>query len=369
MLAGRERALATVDLGAIRHNVAHLVSLLPGGRRLCAVVKANGYGHGAVPAATAALAGGAHWLGVATATEAEELRAAGLQAPILVFGPLTGAELARVVAAGADVAAWSAPFVAEARKLAARTHVKHDSGMGRLGVDAATATALAAALGPAVRPVGLMTHFATADEDEPAFFNEQLRRFLALVADLRKTYPELLAHCANSAATLREPRAHCDMVRCGIAIYGLSPFHRDPSPDGLRPALRLTSYVAAVRVVQAGDSVGYGRRFVAERESRIAIVPIGYGDGVARALTNRGEVLVAGRRCPIVGTISMDQLTVLLPAGVGVPGDEVVFIGESGGERILAEDVAALLQTINYEIVCDMGLRVVRRYVGAEPAA
>ena len=127
--------------------------------------------------------------------------------------------------------------------------------------------------------------------------------------------------------------------------------------------------MAAVRVVQAGDSVGYGRRFIAERESRVAIVPIGYGDGIARALTNRGEVLVAGRRCRIMGTISMDQLTVLLPDGVGAPGDEVVFIGESGGERILAEDVAGLLQTINYEIVCDVGPRVVRRYVGAGPAA
>ncbi len=377
MLDDRQRALATVDLSAVRHNIAHLVALLPAGGRLCAVVKANGYGHGAVPVARAALQAGASWLGVATVTEAEELREAAIDVPLLIFGALTGAEVARAARARADVAVWSKAFLAEALRCGARVHVKFNSGMGRLGVDEGAAAALcaaaapSAALGPNSTLTGLMSHLATADEDDPAFFAVQLERFAALAGQLKARYPGLIAHVANSAATMRDPAAHFDMVRTGIAIYGLSPFGDDPEPRGLRPALRLTSYVAGIREVGPGESVGYGRRFVADRPARLAIVPIGYADGIARALTNRGEVLVNGRRCRIAGTISMDQLTVLLPDDPTAvrPGDEVVFIGRSGAERILAEDVARLLDTINYEIACDVSPRVVRRYVETAQAA
>jgi len=364
MLAGRDRAVAEVDLAAIRHNVRRLSRDLPPGGRHCAVVKAFGYGHGAVPAALAALAAGSSWLGVATAAEAEELRAAGLDAPIMVFGPLTGAELERAVAAGADVVVWSAPFLEAARRLGARVHVKFDSGMGRLGVDAREARALCegAAGGPS-RLVGLMSHFATADEADTAFFDGQLARFASLAHELKAVWPELLCHTANSAATLRSPASHFDLVRTGIALYGLAPSNDDPLKDDLRPAMRLRSYLAGVRLLQPGQSVGYGRRFIAETPTRVGIVPIGYADGIARALTNRGDVLVAGRRCRITGTISMDQLTVRLPDDWGTPGDEVVFFGESRGERILCEEVAGLLDTINYEVVCDVGARVERRYL------
>lgn len=376
MLAGRERAVAEVDLAAIRHNVRRLSRDLPPGGRHCAVVKAFGYGHGAVPVARAALAAGSSWLGVATATEAEELRDAGLHAPIIVFGPMTGAELGRAVAADADVVAWSAPFVEEARRLGARVHVKFDSGMGRLGVTEAEARELCAtaAAGPS-RLIGLMSHFATADEADTTFFEYQLGRFTRLAAELRAVYPDLLRHIANSAATLRSHASRFDLVRTGIALYGLAPSNDDPFKDDLRPAMRLRSYIAGVRHVQPGDSVGYGRRFIAEAPARIAIVPIGYADGIARALTNRGDVLVAGRRCRITGTISMDQLTVRLPDDSGATGDDVVFFGEAQGDagaagaesthgpRILCEEVAQLLGTINYEIVCDVGARVVRRYV------
>ena len=378
MLTGRQRALATVDLSAVRHNIRHLVSLLPPGGALCAVVKANGYGHGAVPVAHAALQAGASWLGVATVPEAEELREAAIAAPVLVFGPLTGDELARAVRAHAEVAAWSRSFLREALRVGARVHVKFNSGMGRLGVDAGAAAALAAAAAPGAL-AGLMSHFATADEGDGTFFELQLDRFTALAAELKAAYPSLVVHIANSAATVREPASHFDLVRTGIAIYGLSPFNDDPDLHGLRPALRLSSYVAAIRDVVPGDSVGYGRRFIADRPARLAIVPIGYADGIARALTNRGEVLIAGHRCPITGTISMDQLTVLLPDRVDAsgrsaadavrPGDEVVYIGASGGLRILAEDVAILLGTINYEVACDVSARVVRRYVEAAPLA
>jgi alanine racemase len=392
MLAGRHRALAEIDLEAIRHNVRRLMRDLPAGAVLCAVVKANGYGHGAVPAARAALAAGATWLGVAAAAEAEELRAAGLKAPILIFGPMTGAELEAAVAAGADVVVWSAPFLAAALRLGARVHVKFDSGMGRLGVTEEEARVLCAGAARDGLLIGLMSHFATADEAGTTFFEYQLGRFTALAGELAALYPGLLCHTANSAATLRGPRTHFGMIRTGIAMYGLAPSNDDPFKDDLRPALKLCSYVAGVRVVAPGESVGYGRRFVADEPARIGIVPIGYADGVSRLLTNRGEVLVAGRRCRITGAISMDQLTVRLPDDWGRPGDEVVFFGAAGdgvegraGEawtgvaaprrdapdapRILCEEVAQLLQTINYEVACDVGPRVVRRYRGAGPAA
>jgi len=368
VLEARERAQALVDLGAIRHNIVRLRAQLPPAGMLCAVVKANGYGHGAVPVARAALDAGAAWLGVATVPEAEELREAGFTAPLLIFGPLTGAELARAVAADAQVVVWSAEFARAARAAEAAVHVKFNSGMGRLGVDEQQALDLAAvaAAGPS-HLVGLMSHFATADEDDQTFFFEQLRRYAVMAAEFRRRYPHVLCHVANSAAALREPRAHFDMVRNGIAIYGLDPSNRDPDTYGLRPAMRWSSYLAGERIVQPGESVGYGRRFVAERPTRVGIVPIGYADGVNRALTNRGDVLIAGRRCRISGTISMDQLTVTLPADACRLGDEVVFIGTSGEDRILCEEMAQLLGTINYEIVCDVSARTVRRYTGVAP--
>ena len=374
MLAGRERALAEIDLEAIRHNVRRLMRELPAGAVHCAVVKANGYGHGAVPAARAALEAGSTWLGVAAVGEAEELRAAGLTAPILIFGPMTGAELERAAGACADVVVWSAPFLAAARRLGARVHVKFNSGMGRLGVTEKVTRLLCAGAAQDGLLVGLMSHFATADDEaDTSFFEQQLDRFGALAGELTAVYPELLCHIANSAAVLRGPRTHFGMVRTGIALYGLAPSNVDPFKDELRPAMKLSSYVAGVRVVASGESVGYGRRFVADRPSRIGIVPIGYADGINRLLTNRGDVLVAGRRCRISGTISMDQLTVLLPDDLGKAGDEVVFFGAAGdapgAPRILCEEVARLLDTINYEVVCDVSPRVARRYRGAEPAA
>ena len=377
MLAGRERALAEIDLEAIRHNVRRLMRDLPAGALHCAVVKANGYGHGAVPAARAALEAGSAWLGVATVAEAEELRAAGLAAPVLIFGPMTGAELEGAAAAGADVGVWSAPFLAAARRLGARVHVKFDSGMGRLGVTAEETRVLCARAAEDGLLVGLMSHFATADDEaDTSFFELQLGRFAALAGELKTVYPRLLCHVANSAATLRGPRTHFDMVRNGIALYGLAPSNVDPFKDDLRPAMKLSSYVAGVRVVSPGESVGYGRRFIADEPARIGIVPAGYADGISRMLSGRGDVLVAGRRCRITGTISMDQLTVRLPDDAGEAGDDVVFFGAdgprpdaSGAPRILCEEVAGLLETITYEVVCDVSPRVARHYRGAGPAA
>jgi alanine racemase len=219
-----------------------------------------------------------------------------------------------------------------------------------------------------LRLAGAMTHFATADEDDPGFMRAQLAAFRPWAAAVARAHPGLVVHAANSAAALREEGARLDMVRCGIAIYGMDPFHRDPADHGLEPALELTSYVAEVKRCLPGESAGYGRRFVAERETWLGTVPIGYGDGVRRGLTNNAEVLVDGRRVPLVGTVSMDNVTVDLGPDPPPRGAEAVLIGARDGERILAEDLAARLGTINYEVTCGISPRVPRSYEpGSDP--
>jgi alanine racemase len=208
---------------------------------------------------------------------------------------------------------------------------------------------------------GLMTHFATADEPGDDHFPRQLERF----TDFVRRHPGVMAHAANSAAALRDPASHFDMVRCGIAVYGMDPFHGDPDEHGLEPALTLRSWVAAVRRFEPGDSAGYGRRWSAPEPTWVATVPLGYGDGWRRALTNDCDVLIGGRRHPLVGTVSMDNVTVALGPDTDVRvGDEVVLIGTQGDERILAEEVARRLATINYEITCGLSARVRREHVG-----
>jgi alanine racemase len=208
-----------------------------------------------------------------------------------------------------------------------------------------------------------MTHFATADEEGDDHFPAQLERFARFVADVRRDHPAVVAHAANSAATFRDSAAHFDMVRCGIAAYGLDPFQRDPSERGLVPALALESYVAAVKRFEPGESAGYGRTWRAPRRTWIGVLPIGYGDGWRRSLSNNAEVLVGGTRRPLVGTVSMDNVTVDLgPEGVVEPGAPVVLIGAQGGERILCEEVAGRLGTINYEVTCGLLPRVRRSY-------
>jgi alanine racemase len=368
------RAVARVNLAAIERNVARLRSLLDSATGFCAVVKADGYGHGGVRAGEAALAAGARQLAVATAAEAAELRAAGLTAPVLVMGAISSDELPIALAARATLVAWSEEFVAQvARATAARPpaeptalHVKLDTGMGRLGTrDPGEARRVAEKIvggPPGVRLTGVMTHFATADAD-PEFVIQQLARFEPFVAELRRRWPGLVVHAANSGATLTQPRSHFDLVRCGIAIYGCDPMNDDPLQYGLEPALELSSYVAAVKRTQPGDSVGYGRQFIAERETWIATLPIGYGDGLWRRYADKCEVLVGGRRYPLVGAVSMDNITLDLGGEPSVEvGDVATVIGTDGGERQTAEQLARRIGTINYEVVCGISQRVPRVY-------
>ncbi len=371
-----QRALASVNLAAIERNVSRLCSGLSAGTALCAVVKADGYGHGALPAARAALAGGASMLAVATALEAADLRARKINARILVLGAISREELPIALRTGAEIVVWNERFVetllvtraaaGDSPRAPTGIHVKLDSGLGRLGTrDRSEALAVAervAAARGALTLTGAMTHFATADE-ELEFMRLQLERFERFLAELRARHPRLIAHAANSAATLREPASHFDMVRCGIAIYGGDPMNEDPDHHALEPAMELSSYVAAVKLARAGDSTGYGRRFIADRDTWIATLPIGYGDGLRRALTNNCDVLIGGRRYPLVGAVSMDNVTVDLGAAPAASvGERAIIIGRDGGIRQTAEDLARRIATINYEILCGVSSRVPRSY-------
>jgi alanine racemase len=368
------RALAHVNVAAIERNCARLRCELREGVELCAVVKADGYGHGALQSARAALAGGATWLAVANIDEARELTLDEPDVRLLVLGPLWPLEVEEAVMLGVDMVVWEEQLVDHISVLAremgktARVHVKLDSGMGRLGVrDPERATrVVAAAVGAAsVELAGIMTHFATADEREHHFFDEQLQRFTSWAREIKREHPGVVVHAANSAATLRDAAAHFDMVRCGIAIYGLDPFGEDPCARDLEPALQLSSYVADVKLCRLGESAGYGRRFAAGADTHLGLLPIGYGDGWRRGLSNNADVLVGGRRRPLVGTVSMDSITVDLgpdPAALELREAPAVLIGAQDGERITAEELARRLDTINYEITCGLTARVTRVY-------
>jgi alanine racemase len=373
------RAVAHVDLGAVAANCRLLASKLTAGAELCAVVKADGYGHGMTKIAEAAIAGGATRLAVVTVEEAEVLSEAAFGVPLLVMAPVASGDLERAFATGAELTAWTPEQVrgiaaaSRAADVETGLHVKLDSGMGRFGAKTPEQALEALAIAEqedGVRPTAVWTHFATADEPGDDYFDVQLDRFTEFVATALLQHPDLLAHAANSAATLRDPASHFDFVRCGIAVYGLDPFQDDPLPAGLMPALSLTSYVAAARPFAAGESSGYGQRFKAERDTVLATVPIGYGDGWRRVLTNNCEVLIGGRRYPQVGTVSMDSITIDLgPDSNVAEGDLVTLIGADGGERILTEEVARRARTINYEITCGLTPRTAREYTPAPPSS
>jgi alanine racemase len=349
------RATVTVDLGAVAANCRTLTDTVQPAE-LWAVVKADGYGHGAAAVGRAALDAGAARLCVATLEEAAALRAEVPDAPVLVMSPLAPGEETEV--AGVEVAVSSVEGLE--RLLAAvrpvGVHVKYDSGMGRWGMSADDALRageqLAAADGP-LRLAGLMSHLASADSDND-FTSRQLDRFVAL----SDRFPPCPRHVANSAAAMWRPDARYDAVRCGVGVYGLHPAGGDPAEQGIVPAMRFESYVAQVKRLGAGESAGYGRRFVADRPIWIGLAPAGYADGVPRLLSGRADVLVRGRRRRIAATVSMDQLTFVIGEECDVePGDRVILIGEDGDEAVRAEEWARLAETINYEVVTDIAPR------------
>jgi alanine racemase len=324
------RSEITIDLAALGRNTSRLRETVAPAE-LWAVVKADAYGHGAVDAGRTALAAGATALCVATAPEGAEVRESLPGARVIVMSPLAPGEEELAREAGLEVC-LSAPRAPDGLAV----HVKVDTGMGRWGMTLEEALAV-----PRERVVGLMSHLATADEPDSDFARVQVERF----REVRARFPDVPAHLANSAGTLRFPEARFDAVRCGIAVYGLSPFGGDPSEHGLEPVLSWRSYVALAKTLAAGESTGYGRRFVAGRPVRVGIVPVGYADGFRRGLSGT-EVLVGGIRRRVLGTVSMDSFAVELEdESAGTP---VTLIGEGVG----AEEHARVLGTINYEITC-----------------
>ncbi|HWF58255.1 MAG TPA: alanine racemase [Candidatus Dormibacteraeota bacterium] len=365
---------AEVDLAALRDNTAALRGWVGEGCAVMAMVKANGYGHGALHAATAALAGGASWLGVSSITEALELRRAGIEARILNCGWTMPVEMAAACASGIDIAVFTPTDVAAARHAAGvariplRAHWKIDTGMGRLGTRlddvAPMRDALLSSRGD-VEVTGLFTHFASADDASVDFTLTQHERFLAAVTPLRERFPDALLHCANSAAALRLRETHHDLIRPGIALFGYPPQQWAGVVD-VRPALRVRALVTMVKDVEPGDSVGYGREWIAARRTRVATVAAGYADGVDRRNGNRGAVIAGGVVCPMIGRISMDQLSVDVSETAGVEaGDPVTLIGADGGHSLDAAAVAERIGTISYEVLCAVSLRVPRIPVDA----
>jgi len=357
---------AEIDLGAFDHNVDAIASRLPAGTRVIALLKANAYGHGAVELARRCTPGKVAMIGVALLEEALELRDAGIETPILVLGPLSATQvrtaLERDVIIGAPGPEELELIAAVAKERDVAIHLELDSGMGRMGCIETELPRVVELLrsAPRLRVDAIYTHFANASDPEDPFTEDQLARFNTLVETLREAgIAAAMHHAANSAATVRGITPG-DFVRTGIALYGANPL--DVPMDGhpaLRPVMRWRTAIARLKELPPGHAVGYGTTFVTRRPSVIATLPVGYADGYDRGLSNRGEVLVRGQRAPVVGRVSMDLVTVDVTDVPGAAaGDEVVLLGDG----ITAEELAAKLDTISYEVFCNVSARVPRLY-------
>ena len=361
---------AEVDLGCIRRNVSRIKSLLKPGTRLLAVVKANAYGHGEVECAWAAIDGGADWLGVARVEEGAALRRAGIDRPILLLAqpPLSalGAaaryRLTPTIYTEEAARGWADQAGAGHRL---GCHLKVDTGMHRYGVAYDRAEEFLDLLRSldGVQVEGIWTHFAVAEEVANSFTSQQHKLFLELLDGLGSKIDGLIRHMSNSAASLTFPEAHLDMVRTGIATYGIYPSPALSGTVQLEPAMSLKSRVGMVKRLAAGESISYGQRYTLPREAFVATVPCGYADGLRRSLTNNGEVLIGGRRYRISGTITMDHFLVDAGDDPLRAGDEVVILGRQGADRITAQEMADKIGTIPYEVVCGISARVRRIYL------
>jgi len=367
------RSAARIDLGALAHNVG-VAAGRAGSAQLMAVVKADAYGHGLVPCARAAVDAGADWLGTAFLEEALAVRAAGIAVPLLSWLFVPGEDLAPAVAADVDLGVYSlselgrAAAAAEATGRTARVHLKADTGLSRGGAVAADWPELCEAAAKAqadgtVSVVGVWSHFVSSELGQGHPTNRSQKQGFAEaveVANAKGLSPEL-RHLANTGGLLTDPETHLDLVRAGAAIYGLGAVPgRRPEDDGLRPVMSLVSHVALTKRVPAGAGISYGHRYATERETTLALVPLGYGDGIPRTATNAAPVLLAGRRRTVAGTVAMDQFVVDCGDDEVAPGDEVVLFG-AGGPTV--QEWAEALGTIDYEVVTRIGARVQREYV------
>lgn len=360
-----------IDLQAVARNVRILRGRIPQTTKLMAVVKADAYGHGAVPVAETALQNGAECLAVALVEEGVQLRQSGISAPVLVLGGIAREGAQAVAAYGLIQTVFDVETVRWLEEAAARegtavdVHLKVDTGMGRIGVRSeaeARAVAEAALASDHVRLSGVFTHFATSDGEDLGFAREQNARFVSLVSALKALRPDLTVHAANSAAILRVPEAHYDLVRAGIALY-VAPDLPDGAGDGLSDAMRWVTRAVHVKDVEPGETVSYGRIFTARRPTRVMTLPVGYADGYHRAIGGRGRALVRGQSAPVIGRVCMDQCMLDVTGIDGArAGDEVVLLGAQGRERITAREMGTWCGMIDYEIVLSPTARVPRIY-------
>jgi len=361
---------AEIDLTAIKGNVGRLKELLSPETALLAVVKAGGYGHGDVESARAALEGGANWLGVARVHEGAALRDAGITCPILLLAePPPGAveqavrlDLTPTIYSKDSAAAFSSAACRAGRQVSA--HVKVDTGMHRYGVlpdGLETICNFAGGL-EGLNLTGIWSHFAVADDVLNPFTKQQFASFQDVVSGLGPSANDWTRHIANSAGTITMPEAHLDMVRCGIAIYGIHPSPALKNQIDLKPAMSLKSRVGLTKVIKKGEPISYGQRYVMPADGLVASIPCGYADGLRRGLSNNCEVLVRGKRYPVCGAVTMDHFMINAAQDLLEAGDEVVIIGAQGGDRISAQEIADRIGTIPYEIVCGINSRVPRLY-------
>jgi alanine racemase len=367
------RAWAEIDLGAIAFNVKQLKRLVGDNTEIMAVVKADGYGHGAEQVSKTALASGATWLGVATTDEGIALRKCGIHDPILILAPIPVERIQdavchdlRLTVCTVDMLQAISHATEVAGKTQARVHLKIDTGMGRIGIEPGEVLPFvnSAAMYPNVRVEGIFTHFATADEVDKSFAIQQFERFRNAEKDLTKAgLSSCICHVSNSAAILDHPMFSLDLVRAGIIIYGLYPSSEVKHEIALRPSLEFKTRIIHVKRVSKGVSISYGATYATDEPCTIATLAVGYADGFSRALSNKGVVLIGGKRLPVVGRVCMDQCMIKAPVDSDIAiGDEVVLIGRQGDEEISVDEVAALMGTINYEVVCMITGRVPRVY-------
>ena len=369
----RRWAWAEIDLGAIAHNVRALRGLTTSDTRLMAVVKADGYGHGAVQVAQAALAAGATHLGVATADEALALRSAGIAAPVLVLSEFPDTMAPEIVARGITATvfthdlAYALARAAAEQQTSALCHVKIDTGMNRVGVHVEDVAGFVSEVLdiPGLEIEGVFTHIATADGPTDWDVERQLERFEEALRRVRVEGLEpSIVHAANSPATILYPESHYDMVRCGIALYGLQPSHHTRGRVDLIPAMSVKARATLVKKIGMGEGVSYGLTWQAAAPATIATLPLGYADGVHRVLSCKMKVLVGGRRAEQVGRICMDQLMVEVPRSIAAQrGDEFVLVGRQDAETITLDELADVAGTINYEMACAFGMRLPRVYL------
>ena len=364
---------AEVDLNRISHNMQEIRRLVREPCELMAVVKADGYGHGALPVARAALLAGASRLAVAIPEEGVTLREDGIPSPILVMGSLWPEQAEVIVSNFLTATVFNRPLAealsAEGKRQGKNVyvHLKVDTGMGRIGLSPREVLPFVNQVMrlPYLEIEGIYTHFATADAVDKRYAYQQFELFEKVLKEMKDAGIQIpLRHAANSAAILNLPESHLDMVRPGIILYGINPFEGGSPSINLKPALSWKAKIAYVKQVPRGTGISYGRTHITRRNVRIATLPLGYADGLSRALSNKGEVLIRGQRAPIVGRVCMDQCMVDVSQIEGVRiGDEAVLIGSQGGEPLRAEELAEKIGTIGYEVLCNIGKRVPRVYV------